>query len=384
MLRMTSRVVLASCSGYDTVSRAIDGLMARLGGMGAFVQPGQRVLIKPNLLTDARPEEAVTTHPEVIRAVIRSVKGAGASPWVGDSPANVVDLARVWDKTGMAAVCGEESVPLVNLEKSGSETFRDGGISFTIARPVLESDAVITVPKIKTHVLTGLTASVKNLYGVVPGFQKTALHRQYPRVREFSEMLALVYGRVKPVLAIADGVLAMDGDGPSAGRPFPLGVMGASADGVALDAVFCRMMGMNPGRIAHLAAAERFGYGVCHAGGIEVEGDVDWRTGRACRPPRTVPTAWIPRWLIRMVAPAFWHRPVFGAACVSCGKCVQACPANALRMEPGSKPVLDTRVCIACCCCHEICPARAIEMAPGPAFRLVDFLRPRRERGKEE
>ncbi len=353
--------------------------MARLGGMGIFVRPGQQVLIKPNLLTDARPEEAVTTHPEMVRAVIRLVKGAGASPWVGDSPANVADLARVWDRTGVAAVCREESVPLVNLEKAGSETFEDGGISFTIARPVLESDAIITVPKVKTHVLTGLTASVKNLYGVVPGFQKTALHKQYPRVSEFSEMLARVYGRVKPVLAIADGVLAMDGDGPSAGRPFPLGIVGASADGVALDSVFCWMLGMEPARIAHLAAAERLGHGNAHAEDIEVEGGADCGRVREFRLARVVPTAWIPGWLIRMVAPAFWHRPVFGAACISCGKCVRACPANALHMEPGSSPLLNSGLCIACCCCHEICPAHAIEMAPGPVFRVIQALRPRRK-----
>lgn len=375
---MTSRVCLARCSDYASAAAAVDRAVCGLGGMGAFVRPGQKVLIKPNLLTDARPEEAVTTHPEMVRSVIRSVRGAGAEPWVGDSPANVADLARVWDRTGMASVCQEESVPLVNLEKAGSETFRDSGISFTIARPVLESDAVISVPKIKTHVLTGLTASVKNLYGVVPGFQKTALHKQYPRVPEFSEMLAVVYGKVRPVLAIADGVVAMDGDGPSAGRPFPLGLVGASADGVALDAVFCRMIGMDPAQIAHLAAAERRGFGVCRIGDIRVEGDGEGNAVRSFRLPRTVPTALIPRWLIRLVAPAFWHRPVFGTACVSCGKCVKACPADALRMGSAGRPVLDPDACLACCCCHEICPARAIEMKPGPAFRLVEMLRPRR------
>jgi len=380
LLRMTSRVLLARCSRYEEAAGAIERLLSGLGGMGAFVRPGQTVLVKPNLLTDARPEEAVTTHPEIIRAVVRSVRAAGASPWVGDSPANVTDLSQVWEKTGMAAVCREESVPLVNLEKAGSETFRDGGISFTIARPVLESDAVISVPKVKTHVLTGLTCSVKNLYGVIPGFQKTALHKRHPRIREFSEMLALLYGRVKPVLAVADGVVAMDGDGPSAGRPFPLGIVGISPDGVALDSVVCRLMGMDPARILHLAAAERRGFGAGYGGGISVEGDAEDLAPRPCRPPRTVPTERIPQWLIRCLAPVFWHRPDFGAACISCGKCVKACPANALRLEPGGRPVLDPPACIACCCCHEVCPARAIRMTSGPAFRLVNALRPRRAR----
>lgn len=381
---MSSRVYLARCSGYAHVADAVDRGLAALGGMGAFVKSGQNVLVKPNLLTDARPEESVTTHPEVVRAVLRQVKAVGARPWVGDSPANVADLSRVWDRTGVGAVCRDESVPLVNLEKAGSQAFDEDGVRYTVALPVLEADAVINLPKIKTHVLTGLTASVKNLYGVVPGFQKTALHKQYPRVRDFSEMLAMVYGRIRPVLTVADGVVGMDGDGPSAGQPYPLGLIGVSADGVALDAVFCERMGMRPGKVLHVAAAARRGLGVCDPGSVEVEDESAGSSpARACRLPRTVPTAWIPEWLIRWIAPAIWHRPAFGEGCVSCGMCVKACPAGALKLEAGRRPVLDPAACIACCCCHEICPVHAITMRPGPVFRFVDAIRPRRCRGRE-
>jgi uncharacterized protein (DUF362 family)/Pyruvate/2-oxoacid:ferredoxin oxidoreductase delta subunit len=382
LLRMSSRVIVVQCRDYAGVAGAVARLLDDLGGMAVFVKPGQSVLIKPNLLTDAKPDEAVTTHPEVIRALIRAVRGAGGVPWVADSPANVVDLARVWDKTGIGALCREEEVSLVNLEQAGSETFEESGMRFTIAKPVLEADVVITVPKVKTHVLTGLTGAVKNLYGVVPGFQKTALHKRYPRATEFGEMLAAVYGRVKPALAVADGVVAMDGDGPSAGAPFPMGIMAGSSDAVALDTVLCRMMGMDPAQIVHLMAAARRGLGVCDFNRIVVEGDgVRATPVRGCRLPRTLPTALIPKWLVKAIEPFIWHRPVFRECCIACGQCVKACPVGALSLKPRQRPMLDKRVCIACCCCHEICPVHAVEMTSSPLFRMVLAMRAKRGGG---
>ncbi len=376
---MPTRVILTRCPDYAGVAAALPRLLDALGGMGAFVKPGQSVLIKPNMLTDALPDEAVTTHPEVVRAVIRLVQAAGANPWVADSPANVADLPKVWERTGIQAVCREEQVPLVNLEKGGSERFVVEGVEFTIANSVLEADAIITVPKVKTHLLTGLTGAVKNLYGVVPGLQKTSLHKRYPRTDDFSRMLVMVFRRVKPVLAIADGVVGMEGNGPSAGVPVPMGFLAASADGVALDTVLCRTLGLDVRTVLHLQEAHRAGLGEVDPARIVVEGDGQAALApRPYRLPDTVPTHLIPRWAVRLVKPLIWHRPDFTARCVFCGQCVKACPVGALRIERGQRPVLTPSVCIACCCCHEICPARAIEMRASPLVRLIGRLRARR------
>lgn len=376
---MPTRVILTRCPDYAGVAAALPRLLDALGGMGAFVKPGQSVLIKPNMLTDALPDEAVTTHPEVVRAVIRLVRAAGANPWVADSPANVADLAKVWDRTGIQAVCREEQVPLVNLEKGGSERFEVEGVEFTIAKPVLEADAIITVPKVKTHLLTGFTGAVKNLYGVVPGLQKTSLHKSYPRTDDFSRMLVMVFQRVKPVLAIADGVVGMEGNGPSAGVPVPLGFLAASADSVALDAVLCGTLGLDVRTVLHLQEAHRAGLGEVDRARIVVEGDGQAAlVPRTYRLPDTVPTHLIPRWAVRLVKPLIWHRPDFTVRCVFCGQCVKACPVGALRIERGRRPVLTPSICIACCCCHEICPARAIEMRASPLVRLIGRLRARR------
>jgi len=368
---MRQSVNLVNCPDYASVSEALSRLMAGLGGMGQFIKPGQSVLIKPNLLSDHLPEEAVTTHPEVVRALIRQVKATGAFPWVADSPAMIADLRRVWERTGMEAVCREEQVPLVNLEKAGSKSFEEDGIHFTLATPVLEADAIITVPKVKTHVLTGLTGAMKNLYGTVPGLQKTAFHKMYPYPQDFARLLVAIYRRVKPVLAVADGVVGMEGNGPSAGAPIHLGFLAASADAIALDVVLCRTLGLDPRNVMHLAAVRQAGLGLQDWGQIEVGGDVAIRAlqPRAHRLPATVPIQYVPRWLIRLVEPYIWHRPKFLPNCVFCGKCVKACPAKALSIEPGHRPVLTPAKCIACCCCHEMCPVHAIEMQPSPFFQ---------------
>ena len=370
---MRASVNLVNCPDYASVSEALSRLMAGLGGIGQLVKPGQSVLIKPNLLSDHTPEDAVTTHPEVVRALIRLVKSAGATPWVADSPAMIADLRRVWERTGMEAVCREENAPLVNLEKAGSKSFEENGIRFTIANPVLEADAIITVPKVKTHVLTGLTGAMKNLYGTVPGLQKTSFHKMYPYPQDFAKLLVAIFRHVKPVLAVADGVVGMEGNGPSAGIPIHLGFLAASADAVALDVVLCRTLGLEPRNVIHLELARQAGLGFQDWSQIDEGGDIAIRAlaPREHRLPATVPIQYVPRWLIRLVEPYIWHRPRFLLNCMFCGKCVKACPAEALTISPGYQPVLNSKKCIACCCCHEMCPVHAIEMQPSPFFRFA-------------
>jgi uncharacterized protein (DUF362 family)/Pyruvate/2-oxoacid:ferredoxin oxidoreductase delta subunit len=373
-------VAIARCADYALAGPALDRLLAPLGGMAHFVRPGQTVLIKPNLLSDHAPEEAVTTHPEVVRAVIRAVRAAGGTPCVADSPANVIDLERVWRKTGIGAVCLAEGVPLLNLEKAGSERGAADGYDLGIARPVLEADVVISVAKAKTHVLTRFTGGVKNCYGTIPGFQKTRLHKDYMRPAAFGAMLLAVYRRVRPALTILDAVVGMDGNGPSAGRPVALGFLAASTDAVALDAIVCERFGIRARQVPYLREAARRGDGETLADRIQLAGDFEvLAEGPRCRPPSTVPLENVPGWILSLIGRLLWHRPFFTGRCVFCGQCVKACPADALSIQPGSRPVLDYNRCIECCCCHEICPAKAIEMRPGLALRMYQALKGKRD-----
>lgn len=338
-----------------------------------FVKPGQRVLLKPNLLTDRRPEQAVTTHPELIRAVIRSVKATGGRPFVGDSPSNVAKIEKVWDTTGIRTVCNEEDTPLVTFEKAGSTPFTVDGIEFNIAKPVLEADVIINLPKAKTHVLTILTCAVKNLYGVVPGFQKSGLHKSHPDIRSFARLLAAINGKVRPQLHIVDAIQAMDGDGPSAGKPFNLGFVAASANAVAVDATLCRIIGVNPDIAAGLPESASLGLGPTAESDIEILGtplkDI---VPHGFRVPGTIRSRLIPATLVHMIGRFLWIRPRFTEQCIACGLCVKACPMQALSLVGTPRPVLTPAKCIGCCCCHEVCPQKAVQMKQSP---LWSFLR---------
>ncbi len=376
---MRPKVALSACYDYSpaNVHAAVAQLMADLGGMSAWVRPGQTVLLKPNMLSARSPEKAVTTHPEVVRALIRMVKTAGGLPVVADSGMSVMRMEQVWEKTGFKTMCAEESVPLVNLEKSGSVQFDHDGVIYSVAKPVLDAALVINVPKLKTHMLTTLTNAVKNIYGTIPGFQKTMLHKQYPTPRQFSAFLAALYARVKPGLTISDAVVAMEGNGPTSGNLVPLGFLAGSADGVALDAALCHILKIPPGKVAYLDLLQRMGVGVADWSQIELVGNVPLPLQR---PPLRLPVAasflnWIPVGLVRWLAPYVWIRPSFTPRCVKCGLCVKACPVTALCLAEGPVPVLNPSVCIGCCCCHEVCAQGAVVMTQSLLLSL-------RKRGK--
>ena len=375
---MASKVVLVRCADYDerAVGTAIDQAVESIGGWDRYVRPGQTVLVKPNLLTDTDPDAAVTTHPEVVRAVIRAVKTRGAVCRVGDSPSSVLKLERVWERTGMRQVCLEEDAELVSLEQGGAEHVETDGMAFDIARPVLDADVVINLPKVKTHVLTSLTCAVKNTYWCVPGLQKTGLHRQYFHAGRFSRVVAAVYARVRPALAIADGVVGMDGDGPSSGRVVPFGFIAASSDAVALDTCMCRLLGIDLRAVPYLGYLERAGIGETAPERIAVLGE----SIEALRPPRvdlpnTLGVRLIPQWLVSVGGRFVWSRPRFTDRCVQCGLCVKTCPVGALGLEGSAKPLLDRRRCVECCCCHEVCPCKAVDMEISPAVRMVQAWR---------
>jgi uncharacterized protein (DUF362 family)/Pyruvate/2-oxoacid:ferredoxin oxidoreductase delta subunit len=380
-------VALVKCRDYGPgLVDAVDRLLALAGGIEKFVKPGHTVLLKPNLLTDRTPEQAVTTHPELVRVIVRILKKLGANPFVADSPSNVTKVERVWEKTGFQAMCSEEDIPLVNLEKAGSVRFGTNDLSFNVARPVLDADVIINVPKVKTHVLTVFTGGVKNMYGVVPGFQKAHLHKLNPTVKVFGRLVAEIYSKVPPALTVADAIVGMDGDGPSAGRPVKLGFLAASEYAVALDVVLCRILGIELEAVSYMAHLTNAGHKHVVTSGDNIESIAV----NKFRAPSTLLARLIPGLLVRLLQPFLWIRPSFSDNCVSCGRCIKICAAGALilntetadkagtheGMDSRNKPIINASKCIGCCCCHEVCPEKAVSMTQSP---LLNFIR----RGKK-
>lgn len=218
-------VIFAACCDYTTaLPTAVEWIFNGAQWLSTASLSGKKVLVKPNMLTDRTPEQAVTTHPEFLRQVIRNLRRRGAQITVGDSPASAANLKSVWEKTGIADVCQQEGVALISFEQAGTEIIRQGGYEISIAKPALAADIILNLPKVKSHSLTILTAAVKNLYGVIPGYTKTILHRNHPQISDFGMLVKTIHSCLPPVWSIADGVIGMEGQGPANGTPVNLGV----------------------------------------------------------------------------------------------------------------------------------------------------------------
>lgn len=363
-------VSAVACPGYDPdrVREALRAVLAPLGGMERFVRPGQRVLLKPNLLSPRPPEDAVTTHPALVQAVAEAVLQVGGEPLIGDAPGAVNTRARlekVYAISGMAQVAQSLGIPL-NYDMDTVEwTFPEGRWlrRVPVWRAAAEAEVLINLPKLKTHNLVGLTGAVKNCFGLVPSPHKTYLHMRWPRPDQFSEMLLDLYLRAKPALHILDGVLAMEGDGPSAGDPRPVGALLASTDGLACDVAMAALVGHPPHRVTTTAAGIRRGLTEGHVEALRWAGTpLPALQVRPFRPS----VVWITNspvalWLLGQASRLTAARPEMTEACIGCGICADNCPAKAITISNGRAQV-DRGACIHCFCCHELCPQQAVEI----------------------
>ncbi|MDO9081116.1 MAG: DUF362 domain-containing protein, partial [Desulfuromonadales bacterium] len=237
---MKTRVVLQRLDSYErqATKAAIEELLAPLGGISTFVQPGQRVLLKPNMLAGKGVDAAVTTHPEIVRAVIELVQSVGGIVSVGDSP-GVGTPQQVAQRCGILSVIEETGAIFAPFSESIRITPRSGTFHhFELARDIVEAEVIINLPKLKTHQMMGMTGAVKNLFGAVIGLRKAHGHLQAGADKSFFALMLLELAEeIRPALTIVDGVLAMEGDGPGSGDPIQLGVLLAGVEPMAVDVV---------------------------------------------------------------------------------------------------------------------------------------------------
>lgn len=376
-----STVSIARCHTYEEaeVSSALDAALSPLGGMAAFVSEGQRVLVKTNLLSRALPERAVTTHPEVVRAVVRSVRAAGGVPVVGDSPGGpntAGQVRRVWQDSGIGDMCAEEGVELILLDDDCVRVPNPSGAlygSFTLGRAVVDADVVITVPKFKTHGFMMFTGAVKNLFGCIPGLEKAQYHVKVPDRDDFGSMLVDLMLAVSPSLAIMDAVVGMEGEGPAGGTPRHVGALLVSGDCVALDVIAASMAGLEPREVYSTKAAAARGMGPGSVDEVNVVGE-DWRLFAPedfALPQRDL-SAKMPPWLAPRLRAWTTAKPVLenAAGCTLCKTCEQVCPVDAIVVGAGG-PAFDRERCIRCYCCQELCPPQVIGLASPPLARLL-------------
>ncbi|MBN1621636.1 MAG: DUF362 domain-containing protein [Endomicrobiales bacterium] len=366
------KVSLIKCESYNQneVQEAVKKSIDLIGGMESFVKPGERILLKPNLLGARQPERAVTTHPEVVRAVIKLVKQAKAVPLLGDSPGGAVKgVERVWIETGMKKVAEEEGVKLVNFETSGSVEKKINHPqlhSIHIAKIIEEVDGIINLPKLKTHSLVIYTGAIKNLYGCIPGLRKAEYHKLVPFPNDFSRLLDEIYLVVKNKIrfSLIDGIVGMEGNGPNSGEKRKMDMITAGADAVALDFIITNLLGLNPKKIESIHYLAKQKIEKNYAEKIEILGNKPEEFNLS---KFAFPSNWyinlVPGWIVRFLRKYIWLKPlIIPEICTNCMLCVNSCPVKAIKKEGTNKPEVINDECITCLCCHELCPSKAIEL----------------------
>jgi len=269
-----STVVAVRCASYDRseVQMALNRGMDLLGGAESFVQPGEHILLKPNLLIGRSPERAVTTHPSVFRAAAAAFQSAGAELSYGDSPGFGKPQTAA-QRAGLLEVAKELGIELADFSHGETISFPEGrqNKQFTIARGALSADGIVSLPKMKSHGLTRITGAIKNQFGCVPGPLKAEFHARLPMAELFSQMLVDLNRFLKPRLFIMDGIVAMEGNGPQNGTPRPMNVLLLARDPVALDATVCRLVNLDSKLVLPIRYGLEFGLGTSET--IEYLGD---------------------------------------------------------------------------------------------------------------
>lgn len=371
---MKSSVSIVSCEKYDEerVMIALRESIHLIGGIQAYIRKGNRVLLKPNVLYGKSPEKAVTTHPAILKGMVRIVREAGGIPSIGDSPA-VGSLRRAAEKSGIKAVADEMNCPLVEFNRpvvprgAGSKMFK----KLEIDEAVLEADVVVNLPKWKTHAQMLLTLGVKNLFGCIPGPRKAQCHLMAGEdAKAFARILVDVYRSVQPSLTVLDGIVGMQGNGPNSGRPISIGLVLASGDALNLDQVVCDLVGIS--RKSLLTNRVAFDQGIAREE-IDVLGKkVEEVKISDFQFPSISRTDWgLPGFLSSALKEALTSKPaVVEEMCESCDECTKICPPNALTRK-GKDLVFDYKQCIRCFCCLEVCPSGAISIEPGWALKIA-------------
>ena len=357
-------VAAIRCNSYSTqeVSFCVCQLLKRIGA-DSLLKPGMRVLVKPNLLSAKTPDQQTTTHPEVVRAVVRYLKERGCQVMIADSPAGVMtptSLQRVFQCTGMRQLARQEKVVLNESAQSVAGPLIDG-----VAVPVMacaqQADLIVDCAKLKSHSYTVYTGAVKNCFGMIPGLFKAQMHARYPKRERFCRFLAQWAAHIAPQICLIDAVEGMQGEGPSGGERFDGKRLLASRNPFALDYGMLKLLQIDPQRTPVHRQAVHLGLidaSQCHLVGL----GESWQALELQGFRLPVSAAGV----LKLI-PSFrqlwqrWHRPwpQISERCVGCGECVRDCPRQAIVLQH-SRAQIDLRQCIRCYCCQEVCPVHAV------------------------
>ncbi len=347
----------------------------------------KKIAVKPNLLLKAKPQDCITTHPVVMKAVINALKAYSPERIViAESPGGpftVPALKIVYRSSGMTEVSEECGVELNYDVSYENVSYPDGNIckNFDIIRPIIDCDVIVNVCKLKTHSLTTMSCSVKNLFGTVPGVHKFEMHTRFPELDNFEDMvcdLVTMHSGGKTIVSVCDGIIGMEGNGPSGGEPKRYGCILSSLDPFSLDLAASAILGIE-GRVGIVRKGIERGYTVSNSRELTIIGtppekikveNLKLPESRSMRFLTDLPDIFGGR-LVKFLEP----RPVVDKKkCIGCGICVRSCPQKTIKLKSknGKRYAeIDRNNCIKCFCCQELCETRAVKIKKNPIFGIV-------------
>lgn len=333
------------------------------------MRPDLKVVIKPNLVMAKKPEFPATTHPLVIKCVVRWLREQGVQNiTLAESSGglyNAEHMKNVYQVCGMKQL--EPDIKL-NMDFSARTVNCMEGFanhSFHIITPITEADYIINICKLKTHAMTGYSGGIKNLFGTIPGLEKPQMHYRWPDIEDFSRMLLELAQTVNPQLTVIDAIDAMEGNGPTGGTSHPLHMLLAAKDFYTQDYFAAGLMKLDPMNIVMIRQAVE--KGLAKPDELQLIGDQIPNELTPFQVPDAI------RLDFSSCLPGFLQKPFLAIAgkllksypqlnkdlCVGCGKCAESCPAHIITIKD-KKAKFKKKGCISCFCCQEMCPMKAI------------------------
>ncbi|RKD22519.1 Uncharacterized conserved protein, DUF362 family [Caminicella sporogenes DSM 14501] len=368
------KVSLIRCDEYiyEDVKESIKQSFMNLGGIDRYIKKGEKVLLKLNLLMKKKPEEATTTHPIFVRALADVLIENGAEIIIGDSPGgpfNEKILRGIYKATGMEEVA-QITGAVLNYNTNSVEVINEHGKllkKMTVIEVLKKVDKVISVSKLKTHGMVMFTGAVKNMFGIIPGLLKAEYHFKMPKIEEFSDALVDICLCGNPILSFMDGIVGMEGEGPSAGKPRKVGAVIASTSPYHLDVVATSIINIKPSNVPTIMRCIERGI---VKGNLEdillIGGKIEDFKIEDFKVPKIRSISFlkgkIPKFLERYLNNILKPKPVFHHdICIGCRDCEKSCPPKAIKMING-KPEVNLDKCIRCFCCQELCPKKAVKI----------------------
>lgn len=383
---METDISVCSCENYEygRLKAALLRSFENLGGVGKFINKGDRVLLKVNLVMKKKPEDAATSNPEFVAALSEILIEHGAEVIIGDSPGglfNDIVLQGIYKTCGMSYAAEKSGAKLnhntgsVNMQNPRAKKLK----TLTVTDMLNDVDKVISVSRLKAHGMTRFTAAVKNMFGTVPGTIKAEYHFNCPDVSHFAELLVDICLNANPVLSFIDAITAMEGNGPTAGTPRDIGVILAGESPYTLDLAASRIISAEPSSLPTLK--ESIDRGLCPASPDKLNyigDDINSFVVNDFKLPEKHSLHFLgsnpPKALAKLVNLYVQPRPTVNQRlCIGCGDCARNCPAKTIYME-SRKPKIGLENCIRCFCCQELCPKKAIDIKHPKIFKLLSKL----------